>query len=281
LFLCSCCSCVRVVLASLCCSSFASHEPTKVARPCQRVRCQHSKKQSQGQQPKKQRRARALHDKKRPPQRTQQVRPCVLFCCDCFFVLLLTLFLSCFSCSVFLLCFSSLFLFPVSLPCFFFPVSLPFPHSHAKQGNYVNPHVYKRHVPKRVVQRPAFGSAVPRSPSPEKKSPPHTSPKAQITGKSARRNRNRNRGLGNRVTTSSGAQGASPGSPPQLQRRELRAGWSPAIIRGTSVTAHTHTSSHTVLAHAHRTMTGVVNAKEEDLGLAANSAELFQKELRN
>ena len=183
-------------------------------------------------------------------------------------------------------CFSfSVFSFSVSLSCFsflfLFPVSLPFPHSHAKQGNYVNPHVYKRHVPKRVVQRPAFGSAVPRSPSPEKKSPPHASPKAQITGKSARRNRNRNRGLGNRVTTSSGAPDASPGSPPQLQRRELRAGWSPAIIRGTSVTAHTHTSSHTVLAHAHRTMTGVVNAKEEDLGLAANSAELFQKELRN
>ena len=291
--LCSCvvcfCSCVlvvrvvRVVLASLCCSSFASHEPTKVARPCQRVRCQHSKKQSQGQQPKKQRRARALHDKKRPPQRTQQVRPCALFCCDCFFVLLLTLFFPVFLSLFFL----SLFLFPVSLSCFsflfLFPVSLPFPHSHAKQGNYVNPHVYKRHVPKRVVQRPAFGSAVPRSPSPEKKSPPHASPKAQITGKSARRNRNRNRGLGkgNRVTSPSGVQGASPGSPPQLQRRELRAGWSPAIIRGTSVTAHTHTSSHTVLAHAHRTMTGVVNAKEEDLGLAANSAELFQKELRN
>ena len=114
------CSCVRVVLvvlvvlASLCCSSFASHEPTKVARPCQRVRCQHSKKQSQGQQPKKQRRARALHDKKRPPQRTQQVRPCALFCCDCFFVLLLTLFLPCFSFSVSLPCFS----FSVSLPCF-------------------------------------------------------------------------------------------------------------------------------------------------------------------
>ena len=112
----SCVLVVLVVLASLCCSSFASHEPTKVARPCQRVRCQHSKKQSQGQQPKKQRRARALHDKKRPPQRTQQVRPCALFCCDCFFVLLLTLFLP---------CFSSLFLFPVSLPCFSFLFLFP------------------------------------------------------------------------------------------------------------------------------------------------------------
>ena len=153
--------------------------------------------------------------------------------------------------------------------------------SHAKQGNYANPHVYKRHVPKRVVQRPAFGSAVPRSPSPEKKSPPHPATTATITGKSARRNRNRNRGRARMGGSPSSAQGGSPGSPPQLQRRELRSGWSPAIIRGTSVTAHTHTSSSTVLSHAHRTITGVANAKEEDLGLAANSNELFQKELRN
>jgi hypothetical protein len=154
--------------------------------------------------------------------------------------------------------------------------------NHSKKGNYVNPHAYKRHAPKRVVERPAFGSAVPRSPSPTKKD----GSTVQVTGKSARRNNKKNRGAASFSTSSrqppqSPGSPGSPGSPPNLQRSGIRAGWSPAIIRGTSVTAHTHTSSSSVMPHTHRFMTGVVNSSEEDLGKTVNSDELFQRELRS
>jgi Ca2+-binding EF-hand superfamily protein len=152
--------------------------------------------------------------------------------------------------------------------------------SHAKKGNFTNPHTYKRHAPKRVVERPAFGSSVPRSPPAAEKDAPHRSPdqsnerSIEISGKSARRG-------GRKKRQSSGIR--SPRSPPNLHRASsagIQTGWSPSIIRGTSVTAHTHTSNHNVMSSTHRTLTGHVNSREEDLGKVANSDELFQRELR-
>ena len=185
---------------------------------------------------------------------------------------------------------------------------------HAKHGNYVNPNVQMGKAPKRVVHRPAFGSGSPKSGlefgfragdrhaeerSPERRSPEigkNNAPSTEysvvaVAGKSARRGRRRPGGPGKHTPERREERGGtfskgikSPRSPPNLQRtssHHIQSGWSPAVIRGTSVTAHTHTSSSTVLAHTHRTMTGMANASEEELGHSANSGQLFQRELRS
>ena len=174
----------------------------------------------------------------------------------------------------------------------------------AKHGNYQNPHVYKSHAPKRVVSRPAFGSNSPRSPSVvhpsdlhseidannsnNSNNSKHNSPKPNnessisFQGKSARRGGRRK--SQRRKTGHSQQSGIrSPSAPPNLHRASaagIRAGWSPSIIRGTSVTAHTHSSSARVISAHHRSMTGSVNAREEDLGKVVNSGQLFERGLR-
>ena len=151
--------------------------------------------------------------------------------------------------------------------------------------------VQKSKEPKRVVERPAFGSASPKTGlqlgfrngdrhaeerSPDMKKNNGTEESVAVAGKSARRGgRRRAGGLGKHKLERKEGGGAhhskeikSPRSPPNLQRtssKQIQSGWSPGVIRGTSVTAHTHTSSSTVLAHTHRTLSGMSNASEEDL----------------
>ena len=145
--------------------------------------------------------------------------------------------------------------------------------------------------PKRVVKRPAFGSASPKTGlqlgfrngdrhaeerSPDMKKNNGTEESVAVAGKSARRGgRKRAGGPGKHKLERKEGGGAhhskgikSPRSPPNLQRtssKQIQSGWSPGVIRGTSVTAHTHTSSSTVLAHTHRTLSGMSNASEEEL----------------